>query len=344
MGVNLRIQMLTTEPFVSFRFRAIIAAMQAFNTEQPRIVFLMGPTAAGKTPLAIKLVQQFPFEIISVDSAMVYRGLNIGSAKPDAPTLQMAPHRLIDICDPTETYSAGRFRGDALREISDIHARGKIPLLVGGTMLYFRVLQQGIAHLPSADKTIRDELFARAQKIGWQALHTELAEKDPVAAARIHPQDQQRIQRALEVYALTGQSISAQQRSQTNPLNTYRILSLAIAPSDRAQLHERIKLRFTQMLADGFVEEVQQLMARGDLSLDKPALRSVGYRQIWEYLLGQSDYQTMTEKALAATRQLAKRQMTWLRSWPDLQWLAVEDPNLFDNVMKKLGFLGKEEY
>jgi tRNA dimethylallyltransferase len=292
----------------------------------------MGPTAAGKTPLAIELVQRFPCEIISVDSAMVYRGMDIGTAKPDAATLQAAPHRLIDICDPTEAYSAGRFREDALQAISDIHAKGKIPLLVGGTMMYFRVLLQGIATLPRADDRLRAQLTERAAHEGWEALHAELARVDPVAAAKIHANDAQRIQRALEVFMLTGKPISSLQGNETSPLAGFNVLQLALMPASRALLHERIAQRFDQMLRAGFVDEVRGLFARRDLSPELPSIRSVGYRQVWDYLSGNIDEKSMRETAIAATRQLAKRQITWLRTWPDCQYLVSESTDLLGQV------------
>jgi tRNA dimethylallyltransferase len=300
------------------------------------VICLMGPTAAGKTPLAVKLVQTFPCEIISVDSAMVYRGMDIGTAKPDAEILKIAPHRLIDIVDPSEPYSAGRFRVDALREMEDIISRGKIPLLVGGTMLYFRVLQQGIATLPKADKNIRAALMERGEQKGWPALHAELARVDHAAAEKINPNDAQRIQRALEVFQLTGKTISTLQTEDTNPLSDYRVVNIAIAPESRAVLHERIALRFQQMLDAGFIHEVERLYARGDLSPSLPSIRSVGYRQAWDYLSGQLSYEEMRERAVAATRQLAKRQLTWLRSWPDVEWFDSESNSLVSQVEKKL--------
>lgn len=296
----------------------------------------MGPTASGKTPLAIKLAQQFPVELVSVDSAMVYRGLNIGTAKPSPQILQIAPHKLIDIRDPAEIYSAGMFREDALREIADIHAQEKIPLLVGGTMMYFKILQQGLAELPAADMQLRAELEAQAEKSGWAVLYEQLLQQDPEAAKRIHPNDQQRIQRALEVYLLTGQTITERQQAYTQPLQAYDIRAIALSP-DRAILHHRIKSRFMHMLEAGFIDEVRGLYERGDLSLEKPALRSVGYRQVWEYFLGESDHTNMIEKALAATRQLAKRQTTWLRSWPEVTWLDSEQEDLEEKVKKLIG-------
>lgn len=289
------------------------------------LVCLMGPTASGKTPLAIELVQRFPMDIISVDSAMVYRGMDIGTAKPDAETLKRAPHRLIDILDPSDAYSAGRFREDALREIAAIHAAGRIPLLVGGTMLYFRALLQGIAGMPTADASLRANLEARASVQGWEALHAELATIDKTAADRIHPNDSQRIQRALEVYLLSGKTITDWQAADTQALAGMQVYSLALAPSERALLHARIAERFDLMLAQGFMDEVKSLMARGDLSPALPSIRSVGYRQAWAHLSGEVSFDVMREQAIAATRQLAKRQLTWLRAWPEVQWLVSDD-------------------
>lgn len=283
-----------------------------------KIICLMGPTASGKTDLAIKLVQQFPLEIISVDSALVYRGMDIGTAKPDAEILRKVPHHLINIADPAEPYSAGRFRIDALCEIEDIIARGKTPLLVGGTMLYFRVLQQGLATLPRADQVLREELRLRGEQEGWPTLHAELAKIDSAAAQRINPQDSQRIQRALEVYQLAGKSISELQQSDTSPLAHYHVLNIALMPSDRALLHARIAQRFDMMLAAGFEEEVRGLFARADLHIGLPSIRSVGYKQMWQHLAGEITHDEMREQAIVATRQLAKRQITWLRSWPNV--------------------------
>lgn len=308
--------------------------MRQSTHEQHRVICLMGPTASGKTPLAIELVQKFPCEIISVDSAMVYRGMNIGTAKPDAATLKIAPHRLIDICDPADAYSAGKFREDALREIADVHAAGKIPLLVGGTMMYFRVLLQGMAELPRADDGLRSQLNERAAHEGWEVLHAELASVDPVAAAKIHANDAQRIQRALEVYMLTGKPISSLQRDDTSPLAGFNVLQLALMPASRALLHERIAQRFDQMLSAGFVDEVRELYARGDLSPELSSIRSVGYRQVWDYLAGIVDEKTMRETAIAATRQLAKRQITWLRTWQDCHYLESESVDLLGQASR----------
>ena len=298
-------------------------------------VCLMGPTASGKTDLAVALVETLPMDIISVDSVMVYRGMDIGSAKPDAGTLARAPHRLIDICDPAEPYSAARFRDDALREMADITAQGRIPLLVGGTMLYFRALLNGLSTLPSADADIRTRLEAEAEADGWASLHRRLAEVDPAAAARIHPNDPQRLQRALEVYELTGTPLSELQQSQQadQPL-PYRIIKLAVAPADRTILHERIAQRYELMLQSGLVDEVEALRQRGDLHQDMPALRAVGYRQVWEYLGGSLNYTEMVERGIIATRQLAKRQFTWLRSEPDLTLLDSLARGLRETALK----------
>lgn len=299
----------------------------------PPIICLMGPTAAGKTDLAMALVKQLPCEIISVDSVMIYQGMDIGAAKPSQAQLQQAPHRLIDKLDPGEPYSAGQFRVDALREINHILAAGNIPLLVGGTMLYFRVLKQGMAALPVANPDLRAQLQARGEQAGWAALHAELANIDPLAAARIHCHDSQRIQRALEVYQLTGKTMSAWQAEQIHPLSAYHWLDIALLPSNRAALHERIALRFYRMLEQGLIEEVRRLHQRSDLTPDLPAIRSVGYRQVWAYLDGALTYEAMCDKAITATRQLAKRQMTWLRSWPNVVRLDSDSPSVMNQLM-----------
>lgn len=303
----------------------------------PPAVCLMGPTAAGKTDLAVTLVEHLPMDIISVDSVMVYRGMDIGSAKPDSETLTRAPHRLIDIRDPAEAYSAAQFREDALREMAEISGEGHIPLLVGGTMLYFRALLSGLSSLPSADAEIRTRLEAEAEVEGWASLHRRLADVDAAAAARIHPNDPQRIQRALEVYELTGVPLSElQQQQQVDQPLPYRIIKLAVAPAERSVLHQRIAQRFEQMLGEGLVEEVESLRQRGDLHLDLPALRAVGYRQVWEFLDGDIDYTEMVERGVIATRQLAKRQFTWLRSEPSLTLLDSLDGRLRDKALKYL--------
>jgi tRNA dimethylallyltransferase len=281
----------------------------------------MGPTASGKTALAVGLVERLPCEIVSVDSALVYRGMDIGTAKPDAAVLARAPHRLIDICDPAEAYSAARFRTDALREMADITAAGRVPLLVGGTMLYFHALEHGLAALPPADPAVRERLERELRRAGLAALHARLARLDPAAAARIHPNDPQRTLRALEVWELTGRPISALQAAGGGETLPYRVCKLVCSPSERGALGDRITARFEQMLADGLEAEVAGLVARPDLTPDLPALRSVGYRQVAAYLAGEYDRPAMIEQAVRATRQLAKRQLTWLRRECDAHWL-----------------------
>jgi tRNA dimethylallyltransferase len=288
----------------------------------------MGPTASGKTARACALSEVFPVELISVDSALVYRGLDIGSAKPDAATLARYPHRLIDIRDPAEPYSAADFRADAVLAMQDITAKGRVPLLVGGTGLYFRALQQGLSQLPEADPAIRERLTAQASGEGWPALHARLARLDPVAAQRIGPNDAQRIQRALEVIELTGRPLSEQQRGGHGETFPWRVMKLALVPADRAPLHARIARRFDAMLKDGFLDEVRSLRARGDLHADLPAIRAVGYRQAWEYLDGQMSAEACRDRGIFATRQLAKRQMTWLRGELDARMLDPERPDL----------------
>lgn len=277
----------------------------------------MGPTASGKTALAVGLVERFPLEIISVDSALVYRGMDIGTAKPDAATLARAPHHLLDIRDPTETYSAAAFCDDARRLMADIAARGRVPLLVGGTMLYFRALLQGLDDLPRADAALRKELEAEAAARGWPALHAELAAVDPATAARLAPNDSQRIGRALEIFRLSGTPMSALLDRVQSEL-PYRVLQLALIPSERAVLHQRIAARFDAMLAEGLIDEVDTLRRCYALNADLPSMRAVGYRQAWAYLDGEVDLKDLREQGIAATRQLAKRQLTWLRSWPDV--------------------------
>jgi|TARA_R110002167_G_scaffold104536_1_gene269379 tRNA dimethylallyltransferase len=290
------------------------------SVDKPKVIFLMGPTASGKTALAIDMATQYNCEIISVDSALIYRDMNIGSAKPSAEELEMAPHKLIDILDPSESYSAADFRRDALLAIEDIISRGKTPLLVGGTMMYFKALLEGLSPLPSADEAIRQQILAQAQTEGWEALHQELCNIDPVAGERIHPNDPQRLSRALEVYRISGKTMTELTQTKSAAL-PYDVVQFAIAPNDRKVLHELIAKRFNIMLEQGFIEEVARLKARDDLHLELPSIRCVGYRQCWQYLDNEFDHATMVEKATAATRQLAKRQLTWLRSWPDLQWL-----------------------
>jgi tRNA dimethylallyltransferase len=286
----------------------------------PPAVFLMGPTASGKTALAIELRERFPVDIISVDSALVYRGMDIGTAKPDPATLRRAPHALIDIRDPSESYSAADFRADALAEMARITARGRVPLLTGGTMLYFRALSQGLAELPSADPVVREAIEARARREGWKALHDRLAALDPESAARIHPNDPQRIQRALEVIELSGRRMSEMHDRQPRQGLPYRVLRIVVCPQPRSVLHARIEQRFRHMLEQGFLDEVRALRARGDLHRDLPSMRCVGYRQAWNHLDGEIDCAEMCRQAIVATRQLAKRQLTWLRRESDALW------------------------
>ena len=301
--------------------------------ELPPAIFLMGPTASGKTGVAVELVQRLPLEIISVDSALVYRHMNIGTAKPDAATLALAPHHLIDLIDPTESYSAAQFCQDALALMHDITARGKIPFLVGGTMLYFKALREGLNDMPAADLAVRVEIDARAQALGWGALHAELAQVDPVTAARLHPADAQRISRALEIYAQTGQPMSSYlNRAATSPL-PYRVLPLALLPSDRAVLHARIAQRFDAMLRQGLVEEVENLRSRFELNPQLPSMRCVGYRQTWLHLSGEISRDELRERGIYATRQLAKRQITWLRAIKDAQDVDCLDSQLNQNVL-----------
>lgn len=299
-------------------------------------VCIMGPTASGKTGLAVELVRRFPFEIVSVDSALIYRGMDIGTAKPDAATLAVAPHRLIDFLDPSEAYSAAQFRNDCLHEMEQIRQAGRLPLLVGGTMLYFRALQHGLSPLPGADPALRARLDTQMREHGLASLHARLAEVDPEAARRIHPNDPQRIQRALEVYELSGSPLSAHFAQADPDWRPLRLLKLAVVPRDRAALHARIEQRFAQMLEQGLVAEVERLYARGDLGLHLPAIRAVGYRQVWRYLAGELSYAQMCERAVVATRQYAKRQLTWLRSEADLVWLDADAPGLFDRVCELL--------
>lgn len=286
----------------------------------PPAIFLMGPTAAGKTGLAVSLVQHLPVEIISVDSALVYRGMDIGTGKPDAATLALAPHHLLDIRAPTEAYSAAAFRSDALILMQQITQRGNIPLLVGGTSLYFRALLHGLDDLPQADRAIRTQIESEAAAQGWPALHAKLAQQDPVTAARLQPTDAQRIQRALEVFRVSGIPLSAQLTAAHARL-PYRVLQLALLPSDRSVLHQRIAARFEAMLTAGLIEELAALRQHYALHRDMTAMRCVGYRQAWEYLEDEINPATLREKGIAATRQLAKRQLTWLRSWPNLMAL-----------------------
>lgn len=303
----------------------------------PPVIFLMGPTASGKTALAVELVQRLPCDIVSVDSAMVYRGLDIGTAKPGPEVLAQAPHRLIDIRDPAQGYSAADFRTDALAHMAKITAAGRIPLLVGGTGLYFRALEQGLSSLPAADPEIRRQLEDEASVSGWPALHARLAEVDAEAAGRIHPNDPQRIQRALEVYQLSGRPLSDWHRQQTARPLPYRIYKFVLWPADRQQLYQRIEQRFAAMLEQGLLDEVAALYQRGDLVSGLPALRAVGYRQLWGYFAGDCDMATAVRLATTASRQYAKRQLTWLRGLAGLVQLDAGAENNSDKVLKSLG-------
>ena len=296
------------------------------SEHKPLAIFLMGPTASGKTDLAIQLRQQLPVEVISVDSALIYRGMDIGTAKPSKAELALAPHRLIDICDPAESYSAANFRTDALREMQEISAQGKISLLVGGTMLYYKALLEGLSPLPSADEKVRSEIEAKAALIGWAGLHQELCKIDPISAQRINPNDSQRINRALEVFYLTGKTLT-ELTAQKGEALPYDILQFAIAPEQREVLHLRIEQRFHKMIELGFQQEVEKLYRRPDLNENLPSIRCVGYRQMWEYLRGDYDHDEMVFRGICATRQLAKRQITWLRGWTSpIQWLDSLQP------------------
>ena len=299
------------------------------------VVSIMGPTASGKTGLALELSQSVPCEIISVDSALVYKGMDIGTAKPTAEEQALAPHWLIDIIDPSETYSVAEFRRDVISLVNDIHQRGKLPVLVGGTMMYFNALINGISPLPKSDDEVRAGIVRDAGAHGWQALHDELSRVDPVSGARIHPNDPQRVTRALEVYRSTGRSLTDWQAEKGEPC-PFQVTQFAIAPEDRAVLHGRIEQRFDMMLEDGFIDEVKTLFARGDLHEDLPSIRSVGYRHAWQYLQGQLDYAEMREKGIIATRQLAKRQLTWLRGWPELHWLDTFANHNLTNILSKI--------
>lgn len=303
---------------------------------KPRAIFLMGPTASGKTALAIRLRERYPVDIVSVDSAQVYRGMDIGTAKPDAETLRAAPHALIDIREPTEIYSAAEFREDALAEMESIEARGRFPLLAGGTMLYFRALEHGLSELPSADAKIRAKIEAEAAEQGWPALHDRLSALDPVAAARIHPNDPQRTQRALEVIEITGRPMSELQAESGEALD-WNVFKIVACPERRAVLHDRIERRFDQMMEDGFMDEMEGLYSGGDLDPDLPSMRSVGYRQAWGFLAGEYGAEEMRQKAVAATRQLAKRQITWLRQERDALWYDPTVDGAEDSVIRKVG-------
>ena len=296
------------------------------------VIFLMGPTATGKTDIAVSLFKQYSIELISVDSAMVYKGMDIGTAKPSKELLNEVPHRLIDICEPDEPYSAARFRADALGEINDIHACQRIPLLVGGTGLYFRALESGISELPDADTDVRQRLELEAGEVGWEAMHRRLAEIDPDSAERIHPNDPQRIQRALEIYEISGRSMTDHYENGAVSPFPFEVIKIILNPGDRLKLHERIKRRFLKMLDDGFIEEVRTFHKVDRFSGSLPAMRMVGYRQIWNYLDGETNYDEMVERGIAATRQLAKRQMTWLRKEENGIWFNSDESGLVDKI------------
>jgi tRNA dimethylallyltransferase len=304
----------------------------------PLAIAIMGPTASGKTDLAVELAARLSCDIVSVDSAMVYRGMDIGTAKPGREILERAPHRLIDICDASEPYSAARFCADAEREMAAITAAGRVPLLVGGTMLYFRALQGGLSRLPSANSVVRARLAAEARRDGWAALHHRLASVDPATALRVHPNDSQRIQRALEVVEITGRPLSDLMGIPEKWALPYRLLKLVREPKERAVLHQRIEDRFRNMLALGFEHEVRALWARGDLTPEMPSMRCVGYRQMLKYLFGEYTFEEMVQRVIVATRQLAKRQLTWLRSERDIHRIG----DLGDPMDRALRFLESE--
>ena len=306
--------------------------------KQPPVICLMGPTASGKTALAMALYDALPCEIISVDSALVYKGMDIGTAKPTAEELVNYPHRLIDLIDPSESYSAADFCRDALREIADIRAQGKIPLLVGGTMMYFKSLIEGISPLPEASKEVRSVIEQEANEHGWEYMHDQLKQIDPVSAQRIHPNDPQRLTRALEVFRLTGNTLTQLTEIKGDRLEG-DVLQFAITPAERATLHQRIELRFNQMIEQDFKQEVVKLKARSDLHEDLPSIRCVGYRQMWQHLNGECDFDEMVFRGVCATRQLAKRQLTWLRSWQNLKWLDMEDETNLQQVLSELSKL-----
>ncbi|THB75048.1 MAG: tRNA (adenosine(37)-N6)-dimethylallyltransferase MiaA [Gammaproteobacteria bacterium] len=298
-----------------------------------KVICVMGPTASGKTGLGIELVECLNGEIISVDSAMVYKGMDIGTAKPTPEELARAPHRLIDIIDPAEAYSAANFREDAIREANEIFAKGKVPIFVGGTMLYYRALLSGLSDLPQADERVRKKLEDELAQFGLGKMHQRLQQIDHESAARIHPNDPQRIQRALEVYEITGKPLTQLFEEQKREQAPFQAIKVALQPDERSKLHEKIEQRFRLMLEHGFIEEVEGLRSRGDLDLTKPSMRAVGYRQVWEYLDGNRTYEQMLEKGVASTRQLAKRQITWLRAEDGLTWFDGENPQLVENVL-----------
>lgn len=292
------------------------------------VILLMGPTASGKTGLALELARKLPLEIVSVDSAQVYRGMDIGTAKPTAQQRAQVPHHLLDVLDPADPYSAARFRTDALRLIDEIRARSHMPLLAGGTMLYFQVLLKGLSDLPSASPELRARLSEEARRQGWPAMHQKLASLDPQSAARLHPNDSQRIQRALEIVELTGEPIRRQRDDAKSGGMDGSVIKLGLNPPDRKVLHEQVRQRFEQMMKTGFLDEVARLRARGDLHTDLPSMRAVGYRQLWGHLDGAYDLKTAVEKGIAATRQLVKRQLTWLRAETGLYCLDPSQPDV----------------
>lgn len=304
--------------------------------DRPLAICVMGPTAAGKTAAAFALADTFPVDIISVDSAQIYRGMDIGTAKPDPGTLEKYPHRLINILDPAERYSAARFREDALREMEAITAAGRTPLLVGGTGLYFRALLEGLSALPEADAATRAAIEAEAVDKGWAALHAELAHVDPEAAARISPNDSQRIQRALEIHRLSGDPMSALLQRPSTPPAPYRFIKYGVSPADRAELHRRIEQRFGEMMAAGFLDEVRGLHARDDLHPQLPSIRAVGYRQLWSHLDGEIDEAEAVRQGIVASRRYAKRQMTWFRKEPELRWLDSSDPLHVKSLLREM--------
>jgi tRNA dimethylallyltransferase len=305
-------------------------------SDLPLAILLMGPTASGKTDAAAHLAERFPLDVVSVDSALIYQGMDIGTAKPGPELLARAPHRLIGFLDPAEPYSAARVRADALREMDAIVAAGRTPLLVGGTMLYFKALIDGLSDLPSSDPLVRAELDLRLAREGSAALHAELAAVDPAAAARIHPNDPQRIQRALEVYRATGQPISALQKRAEQPPAPYRFLKLALAPADRDALRERIGRRFQAMMAAGFLDEVRRLKARGDLTPEHNSMRAVGYRQLWAHLAGEHTLDEAVALAINATRQFSKRQLTWLRGMEGVEWFDADAPDVRERLAARV--------
>ncbi|HHJ34518.1 MAG TPA: tRNA (adenosine(37)-N6)-dimethylallyltransferase MiaA [Gammaproteobacteria bacterium] len=312
------------------------------SKDSPSSIFIMGPTATGKTDLAIAINETLPSDLISVDSALVYRGMDIGTAKPDEQTLHQSPHRLIDVIDPAEVYSAGQFREDALSLMQQSSDNQQIPVLVGGTMLYFNALQKGMADMPEVDDAVRQAIASEAKSSSIQAMHERLKEVDPVSAERIHPNDPQRIKRALEVYDSTGKTLTEywheQARNETSDVFPYRRIKIALMPDDRVELRKRITKRFDLMLQQGFIEEVEGLFERGDLHAEMPSIRAVGYRQVWAYLAGEYGYDVMREKAIIATAQLAKRQMTWLRKESDCNFIDPITLNT-EKVLKNLKFL-----